>query len=98
MCFFFSSRRRHTRFKCAWSSDVCSSDLHLHTHTHTHTRHTHNTHTHTDTIHTTHTHHTHNTHTSYTQVIHTHTHTHTHTILLQNGLACDSGSFHGLPF
>src|SRR4029077_7383576 len=20
-------RRRHTRFKCAWSSDVCSSDL-----------------------------------------------------------------------
>src|SRR5882762_3328822 len=26
-CFFFSSRRRHTRFKCDWSSDVCSSDL-----------------------------------------------------------------------
>src|SRR5260370_20952792 len=26
--FFFSSRRRHTRFKCDWSSDVCSSDLH----------------------------------------------------------------------
>src|SRR5260370_7858932 len=25
---FFSSRRRHTRFKCDWSSDVCSSDLH----------------------------------------------------------------------
>src|SRR3972149_6905522 len=24
---FFSSRRRHTRFDCAWSSDVCSSDL-----------------------------------------------------------------------
>src|SRR5260370_683509 len=23
--FFFSSRRRHTRFKCDWSSDVCSS-------------------------------------------------------------------------
>src|SRR5207237_2412922 len=23
---FFSSRRRHTRFKCDWSSDVCSSD------------------------------------------------------------------------
>src|SRR5260370_29091285 len=22
--FFFSSRRRHTRFKCDWSSDVCS--------------------------------------------------------------------------
>src|SRR5260370_61409 len=22
----FSSRRRHTRFKCDWSSDVCSSD------------------------------------------------------------------------
>src|SRR5260370_3550072 len=27
--FFFSSRRRHTRFKCDWSSDVCSSDLKL---------------------------------------------------------------------
>src|SRR5260370_34188727 len=27
--FFFSSRRRHTRFKCDWSSDVCSSDLSL---------------------------------------------------------------------
>src|SRR5260370_6098716 len=27
MFFFFSSRRRHTRFKCDWSSDVCSSDL-----------------------------------------------------------------------
>src|SRR5260370_14848693 len=27
MHFFFSSRRRHTRFKCDWSSDVCSSDL-----------------------------------------------------------------------
>src|SRR5260370_16977359 len=27
--FFFSSRRRHTRFKCDWSSDVCSSDLGL---------------------------------------------------------------------
>src|SRR2546427_3576663 len=25
--FFFSSRRRHTRFDCDWSSDVCSSDL-----------------------------------------------------------------------
>src|SRR5260370_3974560 len=24
--FFFSSRRRHTRFKCDWSSDVCSSE------------------------------------------------------------------------
>src|SRR5205085_4743041 len=24
-CFFFSSRRRHTRFDCDWSSDVCSS-------------------------------------------------------------------------
>src|SRR5688572_32073746 len=24
---FFSSRRRHTRFDCDWSSDVCSSDL-----------------------------------------------------------------------
>src|SRR5256886_7680126 len=29
MCFvfFFSSRRRHTRFDCDWSSNVCSSDL-----------------------------------------------------------------------
>src|SRR5689334_25386901 len=27
MCFFFSSRRRHTRWNCDWSSDVCSSDL-----------------------------------------------------------------------
>src|SRR5260370_18479305 len=25
--FFFSSRRRHTRFNGDWSSDVCSSDL-----------------------------------------------------------------------
>src|SRR5256886_7437885 len=28
--FFFSSRRRHTRFDCDWSSDVCSSDLSYH--------------------------------------------------------------------
>src|SRR5689334_23414486 len=27
--FFFSSRRRHTRWNCDWSSDVCSSDLDL---------------------------------------------------------------------
>src|SRR2546427_509995 len=27
ICFFFSSRRRHTIFDCDWSSDVCSSDL-----------------------------------------------------------------------
>src|SRR5712692_12091002 len=27
--FFFSSRRRHTRWNCDWSSDVCSSDLSL---------------------------------------------------------------------
>src|SRR5947207_14471643 len=27
--FFFSSRRRHTRSLCDWSSDVCSSDLPL---------------------------------------------------------------------
>src|SRR5699024_12231792 len=27
--FFFSSRRRHTRSKRDWSSDVCSSDLQL---------------------------------------------------------------------
>src|SRR3712207_7662419 len=30
MCFFFfSSRRRHTRYWRDWSSDVCSSDLSL---------------------------------------------------------------------
>src|SRR6266516_6281141 len=28
-CFFFSSRRRHTRSYGDWSSDVCSSDLRL---------------------------------------------------------------------
>src|SRR5699024_11912736 len=28
--FFFSSRRRHTRSKRDWSSDVCSSDLGRH--------------------------------------------------------------------
>src|SRR3712207_6967835 len=27
ICFFFSSRRRHTRYWRDWSSDVCSSDL-----------------------------------------------------------------------
>src|SRR5580704_6503075 len=27
LCFFFSSRRRHTRWTGDWSSDVCSSDL-----------------------------------------------------------------------
>src|SRR3989440_2264346 len=27
LCFFFSSRRRHTRSDRDWSSDVCSSDL-----------------------------------------------------------------------
>src|SRR3990167_6767975 len=27
MAILFSSRRRHTRFDCDWSSDVCSSDL-----------------------------------------------------------------------
>src|SRR6266571_8403967 len=26
IAFFFSSRRRHTRLTCDWSSDVCSSD------------------------------------------------------------------------
>src|SRR2546427_7972838 len=30
--FFFSSRRRHTRFDCDWSSDVCSSDLNANVH------------------------------------------------------------------
>src|SRR3712207_7264615 len=30
-CFFFSSRRRHTRYWRDWSSDVCSSDLGLDT-------------------------------------------------------------------
>src|SRR2546422_3216391 len=29
VCFFFSSRRRHTRCSRDWSSDVCSSDLDL---------------------------------------------------------------------
>src|SRR5256884_1687041 len=29
-CFFFSSRRRHTRCSRDWSSDVCSSDLNPH--------------------------------------------------------------------
>src|SRR6266568_3540166 len=29
LVFFFSSRRRHTRWNCDWSSDVCSSDLPL---------------------------------------------------------------------
>src|SRR5690606_21546029 len=29
--FFFSSRRRHTRFSRDWSSDVCSSDLRVFT-------------------------------------------------------------------
>src|SRR5690625_4837618 len=29
MTFFFSSRRRHTRWPRDWSSDVCSSDLYL---------------------------------------------------------------------
>src|ERR1035438_6628504 len=28
-CFFFSSRRRHTRCLSDWSSDVCSSDLYI---------------------------------------------------------------------
>src|SRR6266481_2516455 len=26
-CCFFGSLRRHTRWNCDWSSDVCSSDL-----------------------------------------------------------------------
>src|SRR6266568_7211315 len=30
--FFFSSRRRHTRWNCDWSSDVCSSDLGIDAH------------------------------------------------------------------
>src|SRR5690606_41043663 len=29
LLFFFSSRRRHTRFSRDWGSDVCSSDLAL---------------------------------------------------------------------
>src|SRR5437762_11821556 len=29
MIFFFSSRRRHTRYIGDWSSDVCSSDLEI---------------------------------------------------------------------
>src|SRR5690348_17774394 len=31
LCFFFSSRRRHTRWTGDWSSDVCSSDLESYT-------------------------------------------------------------------
>src|SRR3712207_87133 len=31
LLFFFSSRRRHTRYWRDWSSDVCSSDLWLYT-------------------------------------------------------------------
>src|SRR5689334_3378555 len=31
VAFFFSSRRRHTRWNCDWSSDVCSSDLEVET-------------------------------------------------------------------
>src|SRR2546429_9859511 len=31
-CFFFSSRRRHTRCSRDWSSDVCSSDLDIFKH------------------------------------------------------------------
>src|SRR5207253_6226303 len=34
--FFFSSRRRHTRWPRDWSSDVCSSDLGRRTRTHDH--------------------------------------------------------------
>src|SRR2546430_9882367 len=30
LLFFFPSKRRHTRFDCDWSSDVCSSDLPSH--------------------------------------------------------------------
>src|SRR5690606_40997578 len=38
--FFFSSRRRHTRFSRDWSSDVCSSDLDImHFHLEGHCRH-----------------------------------------------------------
>src|SRR5438034_8725441 len=37
--FFFSSRRRHTRSLCDWSSDVCSSDLVLAAHFHLRPRH-----------------------------------------------------------
>src|SRR5256885_11034651 len=34
--FFFSSRRRHTRLQGDWSSDVCSSDLHVEVHVQVH--------------------------------------------------------------
>src|SRR4029434_3791611 len=53
-----------TRFKCVWSSDVCSS--HLHTHTHTHTQTHRHRHRHTDTLTHTHTHT--NTHTVWTSL------------------------------
>src|SRR5690606_40148415 len=36
LVFFFSSRRRHTRFSRDWSSDVCSSDLFLESDEHEH--------------------------------------------------------------
>src|SRR3712207_7668170 len=36
--FFFSSRRRHTRYWRDWSSDVCSSDLRHTAAAHTHLR------------------------------------------------------------
>src|SRR3954463_12670664 len=36
--FFFSSRRRHTRLSCDWSSDVCSSDLSFFSSRRRHTR------------------------------------------------------------
>src|ERR1017187_7388919 len=35
VCFFFSSRRRHTRYIGDWSSDVCSSDPSRRRHTDT---------------------------------------------------------------
>src|SRR5207249_5984409 len=38
ICFFFSSRRRHTRSKRDWSSDVCSSDLPMRSHVENGTR------------------------------------------------------------
>src|SRR5699024_278500 len=44
--FFFSSRRRHTRSKRDWSSDVCSSDLEHDDEAHEHEAHEHEAHEH----------------------------------------------------
>src|SRR4029434_884557 len=85
---FVSGRGRHTRFKCDWSSDVCSSDLtHTHIHTHTHRLSLSLPFSLSDT-------HPHNLSVSHS---HTHTHTHTHTHSLMPSRLLESGSQRGLP-